>query len=232
MADIASLTSTATALAGGASQSSSSLSKLTDDLDNFLTILTAQLQHQDPLEPLDTHEFTNQLVQFSSVEQAIQQNKNLESIIELTQNSMAISAVSYIGKDISATGQSNTLQNGSAEFNYTLPTTAASASISITNEAGDVVYFGQADTATGEHNFVWDGKSSNGGVLQPEGIYKFEIGAVNANEQPISVTHGITGKVSGVEFDGTTAVLSVGKVQVPLTAVTSINDPNSQQPSS
>jgi flagellar basal-body rod modification protein FlgD len=100
MADIASLTSTATALAGGSSQSNSSLSKLTDDLDNFLTTLTAQLQHQDPLEPLDTHEFTNQLVQFSGVEQAIQQNKNLESIIELTQNSMAISAVSYIGKDI------------------------------------------------------------------------------------------------------------------------------------
>ena len=95
MSDIAALTSTANAIAGDPkSDSKASLSKLTEDLDNFLTLLTAQLQHQDPLEPLDTHEFTNQLVQFSSVEQSIQQNKNLESIIELNQNNMAISAVS------------------------------------------------------------------------------------------------------------------------------------------
>ena len=107
MSDIAALSSTANALAGGStSDSRAALSKLTSDLDNFLTILTAQLQHQDPLEPLDTHEFTNQLVQFSSVEQAIQQNKNLESIIELNQNNMAISAVSYIGKEVSAAGKS------------------------------------------------------------------------------------------------------------------------------
>ena len=84
MSDIAALTSTANNLAGSNNrQSDSALSQLTEDLDNFLTILTTQLQHQDPLEPLDTHEFTQQLVQFSSVEQLIAQNKNLESIIEL-----------------------------------------------------------------------------------------------------------------------------------------------------
>ena len=122
MSDIAALTSTATALGGGStSDSKASLSKLTEDLDNFLTLLTAQLQHQDPLEPLDTHEFTNQLVQFSSVEQSIQQNKNLESIIELNQNNMAISAVSYIGKEVSATGQKNMLANGKATFSLPYP---------------------------------------------------------------------------------------------------------------
>ena len=122
MSDIAALTSTATALAGANNtQSESALSQLTEDLDNFLTILTTQLQHQDPLEPLDTHEFTQQLVQFSSVEQLIAQNKNLESIIELQQNAMAISAVSYMGKQISAIGQENMLGEGQSTFSYTLP---------------------------------------------------------------------------------------------------------------
>ena len=155
MSDIAALTSTATALAGGStSDSKASLSKLTEDLDNFLTLLTAQLQHQDPLEPLDTHEFTNQLVQFSSVEQSIQQNKNLESIIELNQNNMAISAVSYIGKEVSATGQKNMLANGKATFSYTLPEAAQAGTISITNQAGDVVFFGKAEKTAGTHEFI------------------------------------------------------------------------------
>ena len=160
MSDIAALSSTANALAGGStSDSRAALSKLTSDLDNFLTILTAQLQHQDPLEPLDTHEFTNQLVQFSSVEQAIQQNKNLESIIELNQNNMAISAVSYIGKEVSAAGKSNMLVNGKATFSYTLPEAAQAGTISITNQAGDVVFFGQAERTPGTHCLLYTSPS-------------------------------------------------------------------------
>ena len=230
MSDIAALSSTANALAGGStSDSRAALSKLTSDLDNFLTILTAQLQHQDPLEPLDTHEFTNQLVQFSSVEQAIQQNKNLESIIELNQNNMAISAVSYIGKEVSAAGKSNMLVNGKATFSYTLPEAAQAGTISITNQAGDVVFFGQAERTPGTHAFVWDGKSSSG-VAQPDGQYQINVNAVNSDDQPISPSFGITGKVTGVEFDGSTAILNNGTVPVSLNSITNINEPE-QDPS-
>ncbi len=225
MSDIAALSSTATALAGGSTgDSQAALSKLTEDLDNFLTILTAQLQHQDPLEPLDTHEFTNQLVQFSSVEQLIAQNKNLESIVELTQNNMAISAVSYIGKEVSAAGQDNMLANGKATFSYTLPETAQAATVSITNQAGDVVFFGPAEKTPGTHEFVWDGNSS-AGTAQPDGQYQINVNATNSDDQTISPTYAITGKVTGVEFDGSTAILSIGTVPVQLTNITSINDP-------
>ena len=225
MSDIAALTSTATALAGAdTQQSDAALSKLTEDLDNFLTILTTQLQHQDPLEPLDTHEFTQQLVQFSSVEQLIAQNRNLESLIELQQNSMAISAVSYICKEITATGQENMLEDGEATFSYTLPETASAATISITNESGTVVYFGPANTQSGTHDFVWDGKSTTG-IDQPDGKYSITVNATNADDQPITPTYGITGTVTGVEFEGGTAILSIGSVQVPLSDITSINDP-------
>lgn len=224
MSDIAALTSTATALAGANNtQSESALSQLTEDLDNFLTILTTQLQHQDPLEPLDTHEFTQQLVQFSSVEQLIAQNKNLESIIELQQNAMAISAVSYMGKQISATGQENMLGEGQSTFSYTLPQNAAAASATITNEAGSTVYYGAAETTSGKHSFVWDGSSTTG-VAQPDGKYQLTINATNPDGQPITPSYGITGSVTGVEFDGGTAVLSIGSVKVPLTNVTQIHD--------
>ena len=82
---VAAASSNTSAVAGASSQA---LADLSGNLDNFLTILTTQLQFQDPLSPLDTHEFTNQLVLFSSVEQQVQQNKNLESLVTLQQNNV------------------------------------------------------------------------------------------------------------------------------------------------
>ena len=224
MSDIAALTSTANNLAGSNNrQSDSALSQLTEDLDNFLTILTTQLQHQDPLEPLDTHEFTQQLVQFSSVEQLIAQNKNLESIIELQQNAMAISAVSYMGTEVSAAGQENMLEGGQSSFSYTLPQNAAAASATITNETGSTVYYGAAETTSGTHSFSWDGNSTTG-VAQPEGKYQLTINATNSDGQPITPSYSITGIVTGVELEEGTAILSIGSVKVPLTNVTQIHD--------
>jgi len=63
--------------------SSSAFSSLTTNFDTFLTLLTTQLRNQDPLDPLDTEQFTQQLVQFAGVEQSIQTNSNLETLIAL-----------------------------------------------------------------------------------------------------------------------------------------------------
>src|SRR3546814_2645852 len=93
------------------SKSDSSFSKLTGDLNNFLTLLTTQLQFQDPMSPLDTHEFTNQLVLFSGVEQQIQQNQNLEQLITLQKNGVALGAVDYIGKEIRSEEHTSELQS-------------------------------------------------------------------------------------------------------------------------
>ena len=79
------------------SKSDLALVDLANNLDNFLTILTTQLQYQDPLSPMETSEFTNQLVMFTGVEQQVQQNQNLEKLIALQSNNLAISAVTYIG---------------------------------------------------------------------------------------------------------------------------------------
>src|SRR3546814_17535249 len=94
------------------SKSDSSFSKLTGDLNNFLTLLTTQLQFQDPMSPLDTHEFTNQLVLFSGVEQQIKQNQNLEQLITLQKNGVELGAVDYIDKELDAPGRTPMLTEG------------------------------------------------------------------------------------------------------------------------
>src|SRR3546814_344036 len=122
------------------SKSDSSFSKLTGDLNNFLTLLTTQLQFQDPMSPLDTHEFTNQLVLFSGVEQQIQQNQNLEQLITLQKNGVALGAVDYIGKEIEASGRTTMLQDGAAKFAYLLPEEAKAASLRIFDSSGSLVF--------------------------------------------------------------------------------------------
>ncbi|HZZ11369.1 MAG TPA: flagellar hook capping FlgD N-terminal domain-containing protein, partial [Paraburkholderia sp.] len=85
--------------AAGAGQSTAS-QQLAGNFDTFLTLLTTQLQNQDPLSPMDSTQFTQQLVAFSGVEQQINTNNNLQSLIALNQSQQAASAVSYIGHSV------------------------------------------------------------------------------------------------------------------------------------
>lgn len=207
--------------------SSSSLAKLSENLDNFLTILTTQLQNQDPLSPLDTHEFTNQLVLFAGVEQQIQQNGNMEQLISLQQNNVAIGAVSYIGKEVEANGRTTTLEDGAATFAYTLPDAAKAATLTILDSGGQAVFLTSAELAAGRHEFVWDGKDALGNTLA-DGAYTIQVSAVNANDQPLDVAFSIFGKVTGVQVEEGVATLNLGTVIVPLSEVTRIRDPKEE----
>src|SRR5215813_9610084 len=134
-----------------------SQSQLATNFDTFLTLLTAQLKNQDPLEPMDSNEFTQQLVQFSQVEQQINSNKNLESLIALTKARSSTDAVSYLGRDVTVTDGSGGLADGSAHWTYNLANDAASSSILITDSKGKMVYAAKAETTAGAHDFVWNG---------------------------------------------------------------------------
>src|SRR5215213_9555272 len=104
----------------GATNATRSESQLAANFDTFLLLLTAQLKNQDPLEPMDSNQFTQQLVQFSQVEQQIHSNKNLESLISLTKASGAADAVSYLGKTLTVTDGNAALMNGQANWAYAL----------------------------------------------------------------------------------------------------------------
>ncbi|MBT7666952.1 MAG: flagellar hook-basal body complex protein, partial [Rhodospirillaceae bacterium] len=123
--------------------------KLADNFDTFLTLLTAQLEHQDPLEPMDANQFTDQLVQFTEVEQSIAANKNLEKLLALVGTNSTADAVSYLGKTVEAVGRTTSLTSGKADWRYHLPETAESTTVTITNAAGKLVYSTEGEVAAG-----------------------------------------------------------------------------------
>jgi flagellar basal-body rod modification protein FlgD len=203
--------------------SETSRKSLAGDLSAFLNLLTTQLKYQDPLSPMDSTQFTAQLAQFASVEQGIQQNKNLESLIGLTKATQISTGVSYIGRTIEADTNVGALVNGRAEFLYNIPKTAQQTAITVRDARGQVVIAKQGDTSVGSHNFVWDGKDANGNKM-PDGPYTVTVSALDANKTAIPVATHMLGRVDGVvTSDGTVNVL-VGGVSIPLDKILSVKE--------
>jgi flagellar basal-body rod modification protein FlgD len=197
---------------------------LTESFDTFLTLLTTQLRYQDPLEPMDSAEFTNQLVQFTEVEQSISTNKQLEQLIGMQNANQAVSAIGYIGNTVEATGTSMPLVDGAAEMTYTLPENAETASVLIFNAAGQLVQSIDAPTIAGKHTVAWNGEASDGSTM-PDGTYTIAVSARNANSDVLEVPTGIVGKVTGTQNDETGAHLSIGSVLVGLDKIVSVSKP-------
>lgn len=217
---VASASATSSGVAGASSQA---LADLSGNLDNFLTILTTQLQFQDPLSPLDTHEFTNQLVLFSSVEQQVQQNKKLESLVTLQQNSVALGSVDYIGKVIETNGNTTQLENSVAKTTYFLPKNALTTRLNISDPSGDVILTRDIPTTAGIHTFVWDGLNGQG-IQQPDGAYTFSITAKDTSDDLISHDQTVFGTVTGVQFENGTSILQMGDIPVSLSDINGVDD--------
>ncbi|MDX1486403.1 MAG: flagellar hook assembly protein FlgD [Alphaproteobacteria bacterium] len=197
--------------------------KLAGDLQNFLTLLTTQLKHQDPLEPMDSTEFTAQLAQFAAVEQAIQTNANLEKLITSNLSNRALSAVGYLGKTVEVKGGSAALVDGKAEFAYELPLNATAAAITIRNEAGVAVHVAPAQITAGRHGFTWDGTNQQG-VTQPDGTYSITVTAAGENGNSIHVETYAVGIVDGADSSGETVKLTINGIAYPLADVVAVRD--------
>lgn len=206
-------------------QSVKSFNGLADNFETFLTLLTAQLKNQDPLEPLKSSEFTSQLVQFTSVEQAIATNQHLENLISLVSASSANAAVSYLGKQVTAEGITSRLSDGVANWAYSLPLPAAQTTLAITDELGRVVFSTSGETSSGSHRFTWDGRDSNGRVLS-DGSYNLKIRALDAFGSEITSETEVTGIVRAVTFEGGRPILDIDGVFVLLDKIRAIIDPS------
>lgn len=198
--------------------------KLNQDFDQFLTLLTTQLQNQDPLSPMDSTEFTNQLVQFSSVEQQIKANGLLSSLLSAQTLNMTALGVSFIGKNVEVAGK--TFQGsgtGGATMSYELPSGAATGSLTLTNENGVVVYNGTPELTSGVHSFTWNGKDMNG-QQAPAGKYTLKVTALTANNDALNVNTYVPGFVNSLETaDDGSLVLDVSGTKVPLSDVRKIS---------
>lgn len=198
---------------------------LADDFDKFLLLLTTQLQHQDPLNPMDTTEFTNQLVQFASVEQQIAQNGNLEELITLGKVGRAANAVSFLGTHIEAPGDTTLLEDGLAEWRYVVPSKAASINLIISDAFGRAVFQQAGEAEPGTHTLVWNGAASDGSI-SPDGSYSLNVVAEDESGEPISVITSVFGRVTGIETIDDEVVLFMGDQGVQLDKVFSIQEPD------
>jgi len=199
------------------------MQQLSGNMNTFLTLLTTQLQNQDPLSPMDSTQFTQQLVEYSQVEQQINTNTNLQSLISLQQSGAGAAAVGYLGKNVTVTNGNAALTNGTAEWNYSLGTTAATAALTVSNSSGQVVYSGTGATASGNNSFSWNGEDNNGNQL-PDGTYTLAVSAVASDGSAVTSKVSSTGTVSEINLSGTTPQLMIGSMSVPLTQVSLVQN--------
>ena len=215
--------SAAGAASAASSQQSASMQQLSGNFDTFLQLLTTQLQNQDPMNPMDSNQFTQQLVEFSQVEQQINTNDNLQTLINQGSSTTGAYAVSYLGKAVTVSNGQAPLADGQAVWAYNLDTTAASTQLSVTDANGNVVYAGAGETASGAHVFQWDGKNTNGTQL-PDGTYKLTVTAKAADGSAVNTSVTSTGVVSEVDMTSGTPVLMVGPMPVNLTDVSGVRN--------
>ena len=208
--------------ASTSSGSSASGSQLVDE-ELFLRLLTAQLEFQDPFEPMDNAEFTAQLAQFSSLDQLYSVNEKLDSFLTNQSTAEMSNAAGLIGKEIKASGNSIELaENSSATISYDLASDASSVTIDIYNSGGDRVRTVTLGSETsGSQSYEWDGKDDNGNLLDP-GVYTIAVGAADINNNTISVSTYIRGTVTGVTFGDTYPRLTVNGTEVSLENVVEV----------
>ena len=190
--------------------------ELAGNFDTFLQLLTTQLQNQDPMSPMDSNQFTQQLVEYSQVEQQIDTNTNLKSLISLGQSQSTSYAMNYLGKNVVMTNGQGALINGAADWTYGLDNTASATTLTVTNSAGKVVYAGAGETAAGTHDFSWNGQDNNGNQL-PDGTYTLSVSAAAADGSSVTTSVASTGLVSGIDLSGTTPQLVIGSTEIPVT---------------
>jgi len=198
--------------------------QLAGNFDTFLQLLTTQLQNQDPLDPLDTNQFTQQLVEFASVQQQVDMNTNMQTLISLQQTSEATSAMQLLGANVTIGGSSAALSNATgspATWNLSVPS-PATGTVTIANSSGQTVFTGQVSLNAGNQTYSWGGQGSNG-ITEPDGNYTMSINATGANGQPVTVATQVQGVVSAVNVNATPATVTVGGQTYPISAIQSIN---------
>ncbi len=209
-------------------QSQTSATGFNADFQTFLTLLTTQLQNQDPLNPTDTAEFTNQLVLYSQTEQQIRTNANIEKLIALSQNNGASGALGYIGNDISFIGDT-IYSDGSAsshQFTMNLQETPKDLSVNILNSDGQVVASVDAERKSGNQRVAWNGLNSDGNPVEP-GVYRIKISATDSQGKDIANGTRVNAPVIGVENagDGGFLLTLAGERLVPIDSVLSVTLP-------
>ena len=169
--------------------------------------MTTQLKNQDPLSPLDTNQFTSQLVQFAQVEQQLKSNTQLSTLVSLQQTAQNTAALEFVGQKVDVTGNTTALSNGQATWQLTVPK-PATGTITIKSATGVQVYSGSYSMNAGTQPFIWDGKDASG-LQWPDGNYTISVTAQDASGNPVAIPTDIEAVVDSADLSQTPPVLSI-----------------------
>ena len=192
------------------------------EFNTFLTLLTTELQNQDPTSPLDTNQFTSQLVQFSQLEQTLNTNTDLQTLISLQQQNSVGGALSYLGHTVEATGGNISLDGTDAvDLNYNLASNAASATINVLNSSGQTVASFPGTTTAGQNSVSYDGTYPGQPTLVA-GQYSYQVVATDSTGNAIQATAYTSGMVTGVDSSNGTVELHIGNIVIPASSVVQV----------
>jgi len=204
-------TTTQPTSAGSSAKAANALasSQIAGNFQSFLLLLTTQLQNQNPLSPLDTNQFTQQLVEFAGVQQQLNTNDSLATLVSLQQTAQSTQALEFVGKTAVVNGSTATLTNGSATWELDVPSNS-NVDITITSSTGQTVFSGTFPASAGNNQpFTWNGKG-NDGTQQIDGSYKLTATAKDSAGNAVAVPTKIEGVVSSVDLTQSPPLLSIG----------------------
>jgi len=193
----------------GASLSSTTDATLAGNFQTFLTLLTTQLQNQNPLDPLDTNQFTQQLVQFASVEQQLKTNDQLTTLVTLQKTAESTQALDFVGKTAVVDGSTTAMTNATATWSLDIPA-ASTLKVSIANSAGQTVFTGSYNVPPGNNQvFAWNGKGTDG-TQWPDGKYTLTATTTDGTGKTVGIAPQIQGVVNSVDLTQSPPLLSIG----------------------
>jgi len=217
-----SATAAATANSTASQTGNSALSSLSSNFGDFLNMLMTQLKNQDPSSPLDTNQFTSELVQFSSVEQQINTNTSLTQLIQLTQAGEVMQASAMTGKQVTVNSDHVPLQNGTGAIQFSTPS-AQPVEISIYNANGSKLDDTMMESTKGTNTWTWNGTDSSGNTV-PDGSYQFSVTAANADGTTTALSSSVIGIATGVQSQSSGMQLQLGALSVDFSKVQSVGN--------
>lgn len=216
------------AVTSATAASATGRTRLAENFDTFLTLLTTQLKNQDPLSPMDSTQFTQQLVQMTGVEQQLLTNDLLEKLVTNTGSGVS-TAVALIGKEVRAEADVAALKNKKAEWTYSLDRDATDVKLEILDEKGRVVQsIAPPDKKAGDHTYTWNGKNAAGSDMA-DGTYTLRVTAKDASGSTVPSTIYADGLVTGVEQQDGSTLITIKGAQVPWDRIVRIRQPEEAQ---
>jgi flagellar basal-body rod modification protein FlgD len=203
------ITPTSAVTTTGASSVSNAIDKteIASNFTTFLQLLTTQLKNQNPLDPLDTNQFTQQLVEFAQVEQQMKSNDQLSSLVSLEKSAVASTALAYVGATVVVDGSTAQLTNGTANWNLNV-TKPSTATITIKDSTGQNAFTGTVSVNPGTQSFAWNGRG-NDGRIWPDGRYTLTATSVDANNQSVAISTEVEAPVDSVDLTQDPPQLSI-----------------------